>query len=140
MERTEEEFQEDALKEFKKLVKGQLGSISGPQIQSVERAISRLKRSDETWLEERAIWISRLELLLMREPGWEIGLQNLLLDRRKTLSPKYREIYDHNTAVIREAVASILSAANNKQTKRLRKKIARLKRELTMLIEQAKGD
>ena len=138
--RTDAEFIDEARKEFKDTLKKYLGSISSEQERFLDSEILDLKRSDQTWLDERARWINRVEKVLERKPGWQNNLKTLLLNREKNLSEDYLAVYEWNTLVIRKILVETLNSRSRKQDQRLRKKLGKWQRDLEILITQSKSN
>ena len=99
---------------------------------------AELLRSDKIWLRERALWLGKLEVLLMREPGWQQRIRDLLSAREDINSPEYQQIYEHNVLAIQTTAIVILNGRTDKQNKRLRKKIQHLQEDLESLIAQGR--
>jgi hypothetical protein len=54
------------------------------------------------------------------------------------VSQSYTDTYNHNLAVINEAVADTLNTRTEKQDRRLRREIEQLRQDLEVLIEQGR--
>ena len=137
--RTDTEFIKEAGKEIRDILKKYLGSITPEQRKFIDSRVTGLKRSDRTWLKERARWIDRVEKLLERKPGWRDNLRKLLLDREKNLSEDYLKVYESNTSVIRNILVRILNSRSQKQDRKLRKELAKWRRDLEILSAQSNG-
>ena len=136
--RDDEEYQEDAYDALVDSFGGYLGRLGTAQKQVLRDTSAQLLRSDKIWLLERALWLGKLEVLLLREPGWQQRIRDLLSAREDINSPQYQQIYEHNVLVIQAAVVVILNGRTDKQNKRLRKKIQYLQEDLETLIEQGR--
>ena len=137
--RTDAEFVNEARKELVGLLKKYLGSITPEQRKFIDSQLLDLKRSDRTWLDERAQWIDRVEKVLERKPYWQDNLKKLLVDREKNLSEDYLRVYEWNTSVIRNILVRNLNSRSKKQDRKLRNEVAKWKRDLEILIAQSKG-
>ena len=138
--RSDEEYREDALDNLRDSLQDYLGRLEPSQRDALEVYVARLIRSDSVWLEERAGWIDRLEAMLQREPGWQQRLREAIRTREETVSEAYTATYNHNLAVINEAVAETLNTRTDKQDRRLRREIEDLRDDLKVLIEQGRVD
>ena len=95
-------------------------------------------RSDKSWLQERAGWFTQLGVLLEREPQWQLRVREAVVARRKTISPEYLRIYEHNMGIIYGIVAQLLNERSEQQDRHLRKKLSELREDLEILIAQGK--
>ena len=136
--RDDDEYREDSYDAMADSFSDYLGKLGNEQKQVLRSASEQLLRSDKIWLRERARWLGKLEVLLLREPGWQQRIRDLLSAREQINSPEYQRIYDHNTLVIQTAVVAVLNDRTDKQNKRLRKKIQHLQEDLETLIEQGR--
>ena len=138
LQRSDEEFYEDSYKNLVDNAKEYLGALTDEQRKLLRDASRRLLRSDQAWLQERALWLDQLAELLRREPQWQQRVRDAVAARRESPSPKYRHIYEHNMGVIYEIIATLLNARNAQQDKFLRDKLEGLRKDLDTLIEQGK--
>jgi hypothetical protein len=115
-----------------------LGRLSNEQKQILRSASEQLLRSDRIWLQERAQWLGKLEVLLLREPGWQQRIRDILRAREQINSLEYQRIYGHNTRAIQAAMVAVLNDRTDKQNQRLRKKIQYIQEDLETLIEQGR--
>jgi hypothetical protein len=138
--RSDEEYREDALDNLRDSLQDYLGRLEPSQRDALEVYVARLIRSDSVWLEERASWIDRLDAILQRESGWQQRLREAIRTREETVSEAYTTTYNHNLAVINEAVAETLNTRTDKQDRRLRREIEDLRDDLKVLIEQGRVD
>jgi hypothetical protein len=138
--RSDEEFRKEAYENLLDNSQDYLGRLDWGQRAILEDASVALQRSDGFWLQERAVWLDRLELLLQRQPGWQQGILDAMARRDQTVSPQYLEAYAHNTRVIHQAFARLLNTRTDKQDRRLRKKLGNLRKDLETLIERGERD
>jgi len=138
LERSDEEFYEDTLDNFLENARDYLGRLSKEQRAMLEKANARLLRSDGAWLGDRADWLRQLEVLLQREPGWQLRVREAVEARRGNSPPQYQAVYDHNLAVIQQAVIELLSSRSEKQDRHLRDELADLREDLSKLIAQGR--
>jgi hypothetical protein len=138
LSRSEQEYRDDASENLRDSLQDYLGRLNDDQKARLEEAAAQLIRSDAIWLSERALWIDRLEGILRREPGWEQRLRAAIREREETVSDAYAETYDHNRAVVYQAIADTLNSRTGKQDRRLRRELADLSADLQTLIEQGR--
>ena len=132
--RDDDEFHEEAYENLKDSLQDYMGRLDWGQRGILEESVAQLQRSDGAWLRERAAWLDRLEVILQREEGWQQALRDSLANRDQTTSPEYQAIYEHNAAVIFEALAKVLSSRTEQQDRRLRRNLSSLREDLETLI------
>lgn len=138
LQRSDEEFHEDSYKNLVDNAKEYLGALTDEQRTMLREASRRLLRSDQAWLQERALWLKQLAELLRREPQWQQRVRDAVAARRESPSPKYRHIYEHNMGVVYELIAQLLNARSEQQDKFLRDKLEGLRNDLNTLVAQGK--
>jgi len=134
LDRSEEEYREDAYDNLMDSTQDYLGRLDALQREVYRDAAEQLLRSDAIWLRERAVWLDRLENILRREPGWQQVLRDSLVNREQSRSAEYRETYEHNLQVVLNAVAAVLNSRDQKQDRRLHGKVNDLREDLQALI------
>jgi hypothetical protein len=139
LQRSDEEFYEDSYENLVDSAKEYLGALTDEQRVLLREASRRLLRSDETWLQERALWLKQLAVLLRREPQWQQRVRDAVAERRENPSPEYRRIYEHNMGVIYELIAQLLNSRSAQQDTFLRDKLQALRKDLDTLIAQGKN-
>lgn len=136
LERDDAEFRGDSCERLEDNARKYLGRLQREQKAGLAAACDDMRRSDSLWLEARAQWITRLELILQRDPGWQEALREALVQRGETVSADYRSTYDHNAQVIQLAVADLLNSRSESQEAHLRRELGKLRRDLAALVEQ----
>lgn len=136
LQRDDEKYQEDAFDNLYDNSRDYLGRLNAKQREGLEQAAGELQRADRVWLEERADWMQRLEVMLQREPGWQQAILDALAARDDTVSEEYLAVYQHNTAVVYQAIADLLNSRTEKQDQRLRRKLTDLRQDIEGLITQ----
>ncbi|QFU74201.1 hypothetical protein EY643_00250 [Halioglobus maricola] len=134
--RSDAEFHEEAYENLLDSAQDYMGRLDGDQRAILEQAAADMQRSDSYWLQERALWLERLEAMLQREEGWQQALRDSLANRDDTASPEYLAVYEHNGQVIYSALAELANTRTAKQDKRLRRKLSGFREDLETLIEQ----
>ncbi len=134
--RSAREYHEEAYENLLDSTQDFLGRLDWGQRGILEEAANRLQRSDGIWLEERQQWLRQMEQHLQRQPGWQQGIRDMLATRDETASAEYLAVYEHNSAVIYQALARLLNTRTEKQDRRLRKRLADLREDLESLAVQ----
>ena len=134
--RDDEEYYEELYDSFKDSAQDFLGRLDWGQRALLETASADMRRTDDAWLSERAEWIEQMRQYLRRDPGWQQAVRDGLATREESVSPEYRETFNHNLAVINQLVADVLNSRTEKQDARLRKKLNGFREDLDTLIAQ----
>jgi hypothetical protein len=138
--RTEAEYREETYDSFADSLEDYLGRLDPAQRERLQQASAALERSDVVWLQERAAWLQRLRVMMQRQPGWQEQVREAIASRSETVSERYREVYEHNMAVIFGAVADVLDSRSEKQDRHLRRELAGLREDLQTLIAQGAAE
>lgn len=139
LERTEAEFYEDNYDNTLDTFQDYIGKLSDVQRQWVRESSRQLLRSDQVWLQERALWLTQLAVLLERKPGWQQRVRAAISARDDTASPDYQRIYEHNMDAIYQLTAQVLNARSKRQSRHLKDKLADIRQDLEFLIAQGKA-
>ena len=138
--RSDAEYRQDSFDNLADFLERFTGRLSKPQEQRLSEASAALQRFDRAWLEERAMWLTQLEGLLQREPGWQQAVRDRYLARREERTPEYRKILSHNLAVITAAIADVLNQSSEVQRQRTAAEIERIRARLRKLALAAAPD
>jgi hypothetical protein len=136
LERNNEEYLEDTYDSLRDSFQGYLGRLDPAQKQALKNTSAAMLRSDSAWLDERAVWLLKLEDILQREPGWQQALVAALDARSDNVSPRYQKAYSHNLVQIQLAIIEVVNSRSEKQDRRLRRKLKNLQEDIETLIEQ----
>ena len=139
LERSEAEFYEDNYDNTLDTFQDYIGKLSDVQRQWVRDSSRQLLRSDQVWLQERALWLTQLAVLLERKPGWQQRVRAAISARDDTASPDYQRIYEHNMDAIYQLTAQILNARSERQSRYLKDKLTDIRQDLEALIAQGKA-
>ena len=134
--RSEQEFREDTYESLNDSLQDFMGKLDAIQQKTLRDTSASLQRSDRMWLEERAEWMKKLEVLLRREPGWQQRTRDSLAARDADRSGEYQQVYEHNMRQIQQAMVTVLNGRTEKQNRRLRKKLDNFREDLQILIDQ----
>lgn len=137
--RSDAKFRSESYDSFLDSMQDYLGRLDREQRNRLREASASLKRSDGIWLEERAVWLERLSLMLQRQPGWQQQVREAIDKRGETTSARYQETFDHNLAVVLNAVADVLNSRTDKQDRRLRAELLDLREDLETLVAQGQA-
>lgn len=136
LERSDSEYRDEACERLIDNARTYIGRLQPGQKVALHQACDDLQRSDTLWLEARAGWLVYLEQVLQREPGWQERLRRALAARDERMSEQYRAVYGHNFEVIQQAVITLLNSRSERQDAHLRRKLDKLRRDISALIEQ----
>ena len=139
LERSEAEFYEDNYDNTLDTFQDYIGKLSDVQRQWVRESSRQLLRSDQVWLQERALWLTQLAVLLERKPGWQQRVRAAISARDDTASPDYQRVYEHNMDAIYQLTAQVLNARSERQSRYLKDKLADIRQDLEALIAQGKA-
>lgn len=129
--RNDEAYARESFEGLERLLERFLGRLEEPQQERLRQAAGALQRFDAAWLEERALWLARLEPLLgERRPGWQQDVYQAFGERREQRTPRYRETLAHNLAVTGPAVAEVINVRSERQSRHLARKLAALREDL----------
>jgi hypothetical protein len=139
LERSDEEYVEEAYENLLDTVQDFLGRLDWGQRGILEEAAAELRRSDAIWLRERAAWLVRMESILQRGQGWQQALRDAREQRDVTTSAEYVAVYQHNTSVIFAALSKVLNSRSDRQDRKLRGELDDFRGDLNTLIARGKG-
>ena len=139
LERSEAEFYEDNYDNTLDTFQDYIGKLSDVQRQWVRDSSRQLLRSDQVWLQERALWLTQLAVLLERKPGWQQRVRAAISARDDTVSPDYKRVYEHNMDAIYQLTARVLNARSERQSRYLKDKLTDIRQDLEALIAQGKA-
>jgi len=136
LDRSDEEYFEDAEDEILDSLEDYLGRLSPEQRAEAKRSARALERSDHVWLRERARWIDTLRQQLARAPGWQEEVRYSIVHWESDLDPDTMALYDRNTLRIQRLIQTVVNTRTEKQDRRLRRKLEGFREDLQLLIEQ----
>lgn len=137
LSRDDDEFYDDTLDDMRDFAQDYLGRLNRQQRQDLEQAVRSLHRTDRDWLTERAQGIALLRGEQSRRAGWQERVRVLVQDWESRVPPESQRRYDHNSAVMHEALAALIDGRSEKQDRRLRRRLDSLKEDFEQLIAQA---
>jgi hypothetical protein len=136
--RSEKTYRRDSYDELADLLRRFTGPLEPVQERRLRRAADDLRRFDSAWLEEREIWLHRLEPLLQRKPGWQQDVRDAYAARREQRTPRYREYLAHNLEVVSAAIADVLNQLTAKQRTRLARELDELQNRILELSSRSR--
>ena len=139
LSRSDEVYRDDSYEALKDSLQDYLGRLRPDQREVLRASSEALWRSDGVWLAEREVWIKRFEAILVdRQPDWQQQIRESVARRDESVSSDYVETYGHNLEVIHRAIAGVLSSRDEKQDRRLRRKLDDLREDVETLIARAR--
>lgn len=133
LDRSDEEFREDAQGNLRDMLEDYLGRLSDEQDRRVAKTAQALARTDSEWLEERAAWVDEMERLLAREPGWQEAIRRTIRNWESQLDETTLAVYDRNTQLVQELIVDVVNARTERQDRRLRNRIGELRDDFSDL-------
>jgi hypothetical protein len=136
LDRDETEFRDDTYDNLRELHEDYLGRLEAPQRERLRLAADTLRRSDATWLRERAQWVGIITRELERAPGWQQRIRRIVKDWEAQLDPDTQRLYEHNTVTVQAAMVDVLNLRTPRQDERLRRKLTELREDFELLARQ----
>ena len=133
--RTDQEYVEENAENLKEFLERFTGRLNDEQEAILLHAAGSLRRFDAVWLEDHEQWLNTLGPLLRRGPGWEEAIRKAYANRTPQQSPEYRELLEHNTEVLSQAIADVLNGLSDRQRHHLDKELEDLKSLIRRLID-----
>ena len=128
-------YQNDNYKRLRKNLRRFMGSLNKDQLDLISAASKKMIRVDGQWIDNRKALIEKLKVILEREYGWELALENIT-HRDDLVAKNYRETYAHNISVSQNLLVEILNSRTDKQDQKLRTQLAKYKTDIKNLIKQ----
>jgi len=138
LERSDAEYADDDFENLSDFLERFLGRLTREQQATLREAADGLVRFDRAWLEDRRGWLTTLESLLERQPGWQDAVMQAYEARIALRSPAYRQSFEHNMGLITAAYAEVLSSMSPRQLQKARDEIEDLRRTVRKLMERPK--
>ncbi len=92
-------------------------------------------RVDGQWIDNRKALIEKLKVILEREYGWELALENIT-HRDDLVAQNYRKTYAHNISVNQNLIVEVLNLRTDKQDKKLRSQLLKYRKDIERLIQE----
>jgi hypothetical protein len=137
LDRSDEEFREDAQDNLRDMLEDYLGRLSDEQDRRVAKTVQALARTDSEWLDERAAWVDEMERLLAREPGWQEAIRRTIRNWESQLDETTLAVYDRNTRLVQELIVDVVNTRTERQDRRLRNRIGELRDDFSDLYADA---
>ena len=128
-------YQNDNYKRLRKNLRRFMGSLNKDQLDLISAASKKMIRVDGQWIDNRKALIEKLKVILEREYGWELALENIT-HRDDLVAKNYRETYAHNISVSQNLLVEVLNLRTDKQDQKLRTQLAKYKTDIKNLIKQ----
>lgn len=131
--RSNQEYVEDNAENLVEISRKVAGKLTPEQAAILHDTALSMQRFDAAWLDERRLWLSSLEQLLQREPGWRDAVMEAWSTRRTRRTEEYHSILNHNLHVTSAGFASILNSMSTKQREHAFQEIVKLRNKLAKL-------
>jgi len=126
-------YQNDNYKRLRKNLRRFMGSLNKDQLDLISAASKKMIRVDGQWIDNRKALIEKLKVILEREDGWELALENIT-HRDDLVAKNYRETYAHNISVSQNLLVEVLNSRTDKQDKKLRSQLLKYRKDIERLI------
>lgn len=136
LQRDEEKFRDDTYSELCDTFKGPLGRLTAAQRERIKLAAGDLRRSDSSWLKERAEWIAVTAQDLQREPGWQERIRDRVVNWESHTNPDRLALYEHNTLTIQKLIVDVVNIRTERQEKRVRRRLDKYRKDFETLASQ----
>jgi len=128
-------YQNDNYKRLRKNLRRFIGGMNKDQLDLINNASKEMIRVDGQWIDNRKALIEKLKVILKREDGWELALENIT-HRDDLVAKNYRKTYAHNISVSQHLLVRILNSRTEKQDLKLRSQLSKYKADIKNLIKQ----
>jgi len=128
-------YQNDNYKRLRKNLRRFIGGMNKDQLDLINNASKEMIRVDGQWIDNRKALIEKLKVILKREDGWELALENIT-HRDDLVAQDYRKTYAFNISVSQHLLVRILNSRTEKQDIKLRSQLSRYKADIKNLIKQ----
>ncbi len=128
-------YQNDNYKRLRKNLRRFMGSLNKDQLDLISAASKKMIRVDGQWIDNRKALIEKLKVILEREDGWELALENIT-HRDDLVAKNYRETYAHNISVSQNLLVEVLNSRTDKQDKKLRSQLLKYRKDIERLIQE----
>jgi len=127
-------YQNDNYKRIRKNLRRFMGGLNKDQLDLIDDATKDMIRVDEQWVNNRKVLIDKLKVILKREDGWELALENIT-HRNDLVSKQYRQTYAHNIEINQRLLVEILNSRTEKQDKKLRVQLSKYRKDIEILTQ-----
>ena len=128
-------YQNDNYKRLRKNLRRFMGSLNKDQLDLITAASKKMIRVDGQWIDNRKALIEKLKVILEREYGWELALENIT-HRDDLVAQNYRKTYAHNISVSQNLLVEVLNSRTDKQDKKLRSQLLKYRKDIERLIQE----
>jgi len=128
-------YQNDNYKRLRKNLRRFMGSLNKDQLDLISAASKKMIRVDGQWIDNRKALIEKLKVILEREYGWELALENIT-HRDDLVAQNYRKTYAHNISVSQNLLVEVLNSRTDKQDKKLRSQLLKYRKDIERLIQE----
>lgn len=127
-------YQNDNYKRIRKNLRRFIGGMNKDQLDLINAASKEMIRIDGQWINNRKALIENLKVILKREDGWELALENIT-HRDDVVANNYRETYSYNIEINQHLLIEILNSRTEKQDKKLRAQLSKYQKDIETLTQ-----
>jgi len=127
-------YQNDNYKRLRKNLRRFIGGMNKDQLDLINNASKEMIRIDGQWIDNRKALIEKLKVILKREDGWELALENIT-HRDDLVAKNYRKTYAHNISINQNLLVEILNSRTDKQDMKLRSQLLKYRKDIEILIQ-----
>jgi len=127
-------YQNDNYKRIRKNLRRFIGGMNKDQLDLINAASKEMIRIDGQWINNRKALIENLKVILKREDGWELALENIT-HRDDVVANNYRETYSYNIEINQHLLVEILNSRTEKQDKKLRAQLSKYQKDIETLTQ-----
>jgi len=127
-------YQNDNYKRLRKNLRRFIGGMNKDQLDLINNASKEMIRVDGQWIDNRKALIEKLKVILKREGGWELALENIT-HRDDLVAKNYRKTYAHNISINQNLLVEILNSRTDKQDMKLRSQLLKYRKDIEILIQ-----
>ena len=127
-------YQNDNYKRLRKNLRRFIGGMNKDQLDLINNASKEMIRVDGQWIDNRKALIEKLKVILKREDGWELALENIT-HRDDLVAKNYRKTYAHNISINQNLLVEILNSRTDKQDMKLRSQLLKYRKDIEILIQ-----
>lgn len=117
------------------------GRLSKDQVHIIERYGERYRPDDLAWLDYRRRWQAAVVNLIRERKSYEafeLGYQDMALNRERFYGDAYRALFEHNESMYRDLTVELLRALTDKQKDRFSDRLLGIAEDFEQLVAVAK--
>lgn len=107
-----------------------LGPLTKPQKELTIKALSKLQRNDQGWLQTRALWLGGIEKLHLQTSDQQTAIKDTLLNRSLFESAESQRLNEQNIVIASQLAVDALALRTEKQSSHLKDELVSWQRKL----------